>query len=413
MHRILGLVAALVWSPLALASETRVAAEPGALSQALAAAAPSDVLVLAPGIHQGGVVLDKTGLALAGEPGAVVDGGGSGTVIRLTAPGTMVRGLVVRHSGIRQEDIDTAIFADRGADNAVIENNRVEDSLFGIALRGPHNAVARHNLVLGRTDLRTNDRGDAFSVWNAPGSRVEDNQASGGRDGIRSTASQGNVFTGNRFHGVRFAIHYMWTDGGTVANNRSDGNDLGFALMYSHAIDAQGNVSSGDRDYGLLLNSADRSRFQGNRVTGAEKCVFIYAATNNRFIDNRFENCAIGVHFTAGSEGNGFAGNAFIANRTQVMYVGTRALDWSVDGRGNYWSDNPAFDLDGDGIADSAYRPNDMVDRIVWAVPTAKLLLNSPAVAVVRYAQNQFPAITPGGVIDTAPLMRPPPESTP
>jgi nitrous oxidase accessory protein len=36
------------------------------------------------------------------------------------------------------------------------------------------------------------------------------------------------------------------------------------------------------------------------------------------------------------------------------------------------------------------------------------MLLNSPAVQVVRWAQAQFPAIYPGGVIDSAPLMAPP-----
>lgn len=402
------LAAALAWSTAASATELRVPAEPGALARAIAAAAPGDVLTLAAGVHAGGVVIDKPGLALQGEPGAVVDGGGHGTVIRITAPDVAVRGLVVRNSGIRQEEIDSALYADRGADRAMIEGNRVENSLFGIALRGPAGAVARSNVVVGRTDLHTNDRGDAFSVWHSPGSAVIDNRASGGRDGIRCTASQGNIFTGNVFEGVRFGIHYMWTDGGTVSGNRSAGNDLGFALMYSHAITARGNVSDHDRDYGFLLNSADRSVFEGNRASGPEKCVFIYNATHNSFTGNRFEDCAIGVHFTAGSEGNRFSGNAFIANRTQVMYVGTTALDWSTDGRGNYWSDNPAFDLNGDGIADAAYRPNDVVDRIVWAVPAAKLLLNSPAVAAVRYAQTQFPAVTPGGVIDSAPLMRPP-----
>lgn len=390
------------------AAAAGVPAEPGALAAAIAAASPGDTLVLAAGVHRGGVVIDKP-LTLAGVPGAVVDGGGHGTVIRLVAADVTVRGLLVRNSGIRQEEIDSAIFADRGADRAVIEDNRIEHSLFGVSLRGARDAAARRNVVRGRTDLRSNDRGDAFSVWNAPGSRVEDNQASGGRDGIRSTASRDNVFAGNRFRGVRFAVHYMWTDGGSVVGNRSDGNDLGFALMYSRSITAESNLSAGDRDYGLLVNSTDRSRFTGNRVEGAEKCVFIYSATHNQFRDNHFSRCAIGVHFTAGSEGNRFTGNAFIGNRTQVMYVGTRALDWSVEGRGNYWSDNPAFDLDGDGIADAAYRPNDVVDRLVWAVPTAKLLLNSPAVAVVRFAQSQFPAVTPGGVVDSAPLMRPPP----
>jgi nitrous oxidase accessory protein len=34
--------------------------------------------------------------------------------------------------------------------------------------------------------------------------------------------------------------------------------------------------------------------------------------------------------------------------------------------------------------------------------------MNSPSMKVVRWAQAQFPAIHPGGVVDTAPLMLPP-----
>jgi nitrous oxidase accessory protein len=64
-----------------------------------------------------------------------------------------------------------------------------------------------------------------------------------------------------------------------------------------------------------------------------------------------------------------------------------------------------AFDLDNDGVADQAYRPNDLVDQIVWRHPMAKLLLNSPAVQVLRWAQSEFPALHPGGVSDSAPLM--------
>ena len=77
-------------------------------------------------------------------------------------------------------------------------------------------------------------------------------------------------------------------------------------------------------------------------------------------------------------------------------------------GRGNYWSDNTAFDLDGDGVADTAYRPNSMVDRIVWSHPSAKILLNSPAAKTLRWAQGRFPALYPGGVYDSRPLMTPP-----
>ncbi|MDR3517976.1 MAG: nitrous oxide reductase family maturation protein NosD [Azospirillaceae bacterium] len=381
------------------------------LAAAVAAAQPGDVLVLGPGRYGGGVVIDKP-LTIEGQPGAIVDGGGKGTVIRITGPDVTVRGLTVRNSGIRQEDIDSGIFADRGGDRAVIEANRLENNEFGVSLRGAAGAVARGNVVLGRQDLRVNERGDGISVWNAAGARAEDNDVRYGRDGIRSTSSRDNVFAGNRFHQLRYAIHYMWTDGGTVSNNLSEGNDAGFVIMFSRNLTITGNVSRHDHDHGLLLNFANGARIEDNDVVdGGTECVFIYNANDNVLRRNWFEGCPIGVHFTAGSERNRFSENAFVNNQTQVMYVGTRSLDWATDGRGNYWSDNPAFDLNGTGIADMPYRPNDIVDRVVWAVPLAKLLLNSPAVQLVRWAQAEFPALTPGGIIDTAPLIRPPPRS--
>jgi nitrous oxidase accessory protein len=208
---------------------------------------------------------------------------------------------------------------------------------------------------------------------------------------------------------LRYAVHYMYTNDSEVSGNLSFGNHAGFVIMYSDRLKIVGNLSMGDREKGLFLNTANSSDIGGNTVrAGPEKCVFIYAANKNWFHDNWFEGCDIGIHFTAGSERNRIVGNAFVGNKTQVKYVGTRLLDWSDKGQGNYWSDNPAFDLNGDGVADTAYKPNDMVDEILWVNPNAKMLLNSPAVQVVRWAQAQFPAIYPGGVVDSAPLMAPP-----
>ena len=67
-------------------------------------------------------------------------------------------------------------------------------------------------------------------------------------------------------------------------------------------------------------------------VAGGEKCVFIYNSTKNVFRGNWFEGCQIGIHLTAGSERNAISGNAFIGNRTQVKYVGTRFQEWSDRG---------------------------------------------------------------------------------
>jgi nitrous oxidase accessory protein len=254
-----------------------------------------------------------------------------------------------------------------------------------------------------------NEDGNGIHVWNAPGARIIANDIRYGRDGIYVISSRNNVFRANRMRDLRYAVHYMYTNDSEVSGNISLGNHAGFVIMYSDRLKIIDNLSAGDREKGLFLNTANSSDIGENTVKSApEKCVFIYAANKNWFHDNWFEGCDIGVHFTAGSERNRIAGNAFVGNKTQVKYVGTRVIDWTDKGKGNYWSDNPAFDLNGDGVADTAYKPNDMVDEILWVNPNAKVLLNSPAVQVVRWAQAQFPAIYPGGVVDTAPLMAPP-----
>jgi nitrous oxidase accessory protein len=381
---------------------------PGGLGDALVRAAPGDTLHLRSGIHSGGVEITTPHLTLEGEPGAVIDGGGRGRVIWIKAPDVTIRHLTVRNSGTSLSDMDAGVFLDKTADQAVVADNDLEDNLIAVYVWGPREAMVARNHIRGLTRLRLSERGSAIELWNTPGTQVLDNDVVAGRDGVFSVSSRQDVVRGNTFRDVRFAVHFMYTNDSEVSGNTSIGNHVGYVLMYSNVLRVTGNVSDHDRDNGLLFNYANSAEITGNVVRDAQKCVFIYNANKNRFAGNWFEGCAIGVHFTAGSERNEIAGNAFVGNHTQVMYVGTRSLDWTVNGRGNYWSDNAAFDLNGDGIADETYRPNDVIDQVVWRAPAAKLLMNSPAVQVVRWAQSQFPALHPGGVTDSAPLMAPP-----
>ena len=392
----------------ATAGELRVPAEGDALSAALEVARPGDVLVLEPGVHRGPVRIDRT-VTLVGEPGAIIDGGGTGSTVTISAPEVVLRDLVIRNSGADLSAQDSGVTVDAEGDGAVIENNRILDNLMGVSLRGPDGAVVRGNLIEGRRYRRVNDRGDDVWIWNSPGSVVENNDIRWGRDGIFVTTSRDNLFRGNRFRGLRYAVHYMYTNDSRLEGNLSFGNRMGFALMFSTGLEVTGNLAEGDEQRGILLNYVNSSVITGNMVRGGpEKCVFIYNSNKNRFAGNWFEGCAIGIHFTAGSERNEIYGNAFIDNREQVKYVGTRYLEWSRDGRGNYWSDYLGFDLDRDGIGDQPYRPNDLVDQIFWRYPLAKLLFNSPALHLLRWAQREFPGLHPGGVTDSFPLMRPP-----
>jgi len=388
------------------AKEIRVPAVPGALAAAIKTAQPGDVLRLQSGRHEGSVVIDKP-LVIEGGGQAHIVGSNLGTVISVTAPDVRISGLRVSGSGSSHETLDAGVKLTRTAENGVVADNHIAGNLVGVDVHGARNARVLNNTIIGRTDHRMNDRGNGIYVWNAPGLLVDGNNVRYGRDGIFVNTSKNNVFRNNTFRDLRFAIHYMYTNRSEVTGNRSIGNHIGYALMFSKRLKIHGNISIGDRDHGIMMNYVNDAEIAGNIVrNGGKKCIFLYNANKNRISGNRFENCMIGVHFTAGSERNAIAGNAFVFNRTQVKYVGSKWHDWSSGGRGNFWSDHPAFDLDRDGIADNRYRPNDLVDQILWTQPAAKLLLGSPALQILRWSQSQFPALLPGGVFDSAPLMQ-------
>jgi len=389
------------------AKDVRVLVEAAGLRQAVAAAQAGDRLVVEPGTYSGPIVIDKP-LSIEAAAGAVVKNDGIGTVLKILAPDVTVRGLTLRGSGIRGEEFDSGIYVEKGADRPVIEGNHVEGNLFGIVLHGCNDAVARNNVIANRNDLWLNDRGNGIHVWNNSGSLIEGNRVIGGRDGIFIEVSHGNIIRGNRFEQLRFAVHYMYANRNEVTDNVSIRNHVGYALMYSDHIRVLRNISIADLEHGLMLHTTHHSEAADNYIYGTgEKCFFIYTSVANDIHGNRLEQCGVGVHFTGGSERNVFYGNSFIGNETQVKYTGLKLYEWSKDRRGNYWSDNPAFDLDGDGIADTAYRPNTLVDWVLWKYPLVKLLLSSPAVETLRYVQQQFPTLYPGGAIDSFPLMAP------
>ena len=68
------------------------------------------------------------------------------------------------------------------------------------------------NRIVGNGELRVAERGNGVTLWNTPGTRVLDNDISAGRDGIFVNTSKQNTFSGNYFHDLRYAVHYMYTN---------------------------------------------------------------------------------------------------------------------------------------------------------------------------------------------------------
>ena len=377
------------------------------LSDVIFNAHDGDVYLLKSGSYLGNLVIDKE-ITIKGESDVEIIGTGKDSVITVNASNVTIENLIISNSGIDLSSQDSGIFVNKVVDNALIQNNTLINNLIGVYLWGSTNSTVTNNKIIGRKDLRENERGNGIQLWNSPDSKVSFNNVSYGRDGIFVTTSKDNTFNNNVFHNLRYSVHYMYTNNSTIKDNVSIGNDIGYALMSSNKLNVINNISINDKEHGLFANYLNNSMINGNVViNGKNKCLFVYNSNFNTINNNYFKQCLIGVNWTAGSNENKFYNNAFIGNHKQVKYISTKDLEWSHEGRGNYWSNHSAYDMNNNNIADNAYKPNDITDKILWNYRNAAILLDSPVMQLLRYSSRHFPSLLPGGVLDSYPLISP------
>lgn len=359
------------------------------------------------------------------EPGAIIQSQRQGSSLLISAPDVLVDGCTLREWGADLTAMDSAVFILPAAERAQISNNRMRGPGFGVFVDGTSDVQVLGNQIDGDASVRSQDRGNGIHLFAVKGARIVGNQVRDVRDGIYIDTSNGNHLEGNVIEDVRYGVHYMFANDNSVIDNITRRTRTGYALMQSRKLIVTGNRSEQDQNYGILLNYITYSTIKDNFVSdvqrgdtggdsmisgGEGKALFIYNSLFNTIENNHFEKSSLGIHLTAGSEDNRISGNAFVGNQQQVKYVASRTQEWSVDGRGNYWSDYLGWDRNNDGLGDVAYEPNDNVDRLLWLYPQVRLLMNSPSIEVLRWVQRAFPVVKSPGVQDSHPLMKLPTE---
>ncbi|MGM3389069.1 nitrous oxide reductase family maturation protein NosD [Stutzerimonas stutzeri] len=418
IHRLLAWVSLIPLSLFGFAA----AAEPQPITSLPIEAQSENRWLLPAGEYTGQFRIDQP-MALHCEPGAVLQAKDEGNALLIEASDVTVEGCTLRDWGRDLTAMNAAIFIQRQAHRTHVENNDLRGAGFGIWVDGASDVSLVGNRIRGDANLRSQDRGNGIHLYAVSGARIIDNQVRHTRDGIYIDTSNGNHLENNLLEDLRYGVHYMFANDNSVIGNVTRRTRTGYALMQSRKLTVIGNRSEHDQNYGMLMNYITYSTIRDNVVSGVQsgdtggdsmisggegKALFIYNSLFNNIENNRFERSALGIHLTAGSEDNRITGNAFIDNQQQVKYVATRTQEWSVDGRGNYWSDYLGWDRNDDGLGDVAYEPNDNVDRLLWLYPQVRLLLNSPGIEVLRWVQRAFPVVKTPGVQDSHPLMQPP-----
>ncbi len=396
------LLAGLAWP--ACGAEWLV--QPGeSIQAAIVKAAAGDTVRVARARYTENLRIEKP-LKLIGMDRPTVSGGLKGDTIRVVAPDVSIEGFIISDSGASLGGQNAGIYIQPGAHRARVAHCDFSYTLFGLWIEKVDDVRIEHNLITGKRDLDSSQRGNGIQIYNTTGAQIIGNNISFVRDAIYVDVSHHAVFRGNRMHHSRYGTHYMNSHYNLWEGNDSYFNRGGLALMEVRNQVVRNNRAWGNTDHGIMLRTIQDSLVENNVVAGNTRGFFIYDAEYNTLRGNLVVDNQVGMHVWAGSVRNAVEKNDFISNREQVKYVAARDEPWGVK-EGNHWSNYVGWDRNGDGHGDVPYEANDMVDRLSWRHPMVKLLLASPAIQTLRLIAQQFPLMRAPSIVDKNPRMRP------
>ncbi len=401
--------------------------------------APAGATIVVPaGSYRVHLVIDRP-LTLVADGDVLLDGGGRGTVLTISAPDVTVRGFRVAHTGGQVEE--GAAIRTVDADRVTIEGNRIEDAFTGIAVNGGSavriigNELAGSGQVVSDAAHATTSsvapaaddlhaehaagggpggQGDGIALWNVRRALVRDNVIREVRDGVYLNYADEVLVDGNRVERSRYAIHAMSGSTVTAFGNDLRANLSGLVFMNTAGVLAGRNVivdaRSSGTGFGVVVKDVTTLRLAENLIAG-NRVGLQAEGTVNRLdaeasvVSNRFAANDVGVALMPSAD-LVFGGNVFDANLTQVTALGVgveRRNFWTYQGVGNTWSDYAGYDLAGDGVGDLPYRAGGVEDLLVATDPALAALRTSPAMAILASAQAVWDGARPPVVLDQSP----------
>lgn len=381
------------------------------IESALNEARDGDVIEVRGGVYRTSLMIKKS-VTLEGVGNPVIDGGGVGTVVMLSAPNIQLRGFDIRNSGDETDHDHSGVIIQ--AAGVTVENNRIYEVLFGIFIEKADNAIVRNNDITSKTKYDLGRKGDGIRSWYSENALIEKNHLHESRD-VVIWYSHSVILRDNIIENGRYGVHLMYSNESRIERNVIHNNSVGIYTMYSSDVILRGNDIRGQRGpsgYALGFKDANNVEVSDNIVVDNRGGVFLdntpfNPGTHADFRGNVLAFNDIGVVMLTAVRGNVFEGNTFWENIEQVALQGNGLMGKNMWQK-NYWSDYAGFDLNGDGVGDVPYRSEHFFENLTDRAPTLRALIYSPASQTIEFAASSFPIFKPQQkFVDESPAMQP------
>ncbi len=300
-----------------------------------AAASYGDTIQVFFGTYNENVVITKSLILQSDDKTrTIIDGGGSGVVLNLTADKVLIRGFTIQNANTGIQIL---------SDDNVVMDNLIKD-IEGKPAYGIYLSKSTGTTIFGNTVESVSGKEKyGASVFGIYLSSTTATISSNTIESLRGSYSYS--YPGGSAFGI-----YLSSSTGTISGNIIESVSGGDSYYSSRGI-----------AYGISLKSSTDATISSNEISsisgpGTDKNIYLESCTCNTITNNTLWGSDYGVYLTSESTRNQIYNNN-IMNSTHNGYddSGDNGWDNGAKNGGNYWSDYAGTDADGDGFGDSPY----------------------------------------------------------